>query len=116
MTARWWKPIPCRPKAWQEDALARVTELKAVAEWAFKYPPDARHDEDELKKQELKRALDIHLKCAQDAAKRRYHIRGNGQTIHRALCNLYVAETHLIHFAPWRYVLGQMPSLLNHVQ
>jgi hypothetical protein len=112
---RGWKYFcRCRLKPWQEETLARVVELQAVAEWAFKH--SVRHPGEELDKQELKDALNIHLKSAEDAARRRYRTRGNSQTIQKAMVNLYAAEAHLINFAPCTYVLGQMPSLLNHVQ
>jgi hypothetical protein len=41
---------------------------------------------------------------------------GNGSTIQRAAGNLDAAEADLLNLAPARYVLDQMPSLLNHVQ
>jgi hypothetical protein len=67
-------------------------------------------------KQELKKALDIHLECAEAAARRRYHIRGNSETVQKAMSNLYAAEAHLVHFAPVRTCWGKCPSLLNHIQ
>jgi hypothetical protein len=40
----------------------------------------------------------------------------NGSLIERAISNLDAAEAQLLNFAPADYVLGQVPSLLRHVQ
>ena len=40
----------------------------------------------------------------------------NAALIERAMSNLDAAEALLLNFAPPRYLLGQMPGMLNHVQ
>ena len=48
--------------------------------------------------------------------KKRFRIFRNGPLLERARSNLDAAEAEILNFAPPDYVLGLMPSLLNHVQ
>ncbi len=48
--------------------------------------------------------------------KKRFRILRNGPLLERAKSNLDAAEAEILNFAPPDYVLGLMPSLLNHVQ
>jgi hypothetical protein len=68
-------------------------------------------------------AIKWHLDAARQAAqahpldpRRRLRIFRSGPLIERATSNLDAAEAQLLNLAPPDYVLGQMPSLLRHVQ
>jgi hypothetical protein len=68
-------------------------------------------------------AIEGHVQAAKEAAvgkkldpPRRLRIFLNGPLIERARSNLDAAEAQLLNLAPPDYVLGQMPSLLRHVQ
>ena len=68
-------------------------------------------------------AIKFHLDAARQAARaqqpdprKRFRIFRNGSLIERATSNLDAAEAQLLNLAPPDYVLGQMPSLLRHVQ
>jgi hypothetical protein len=111
------------PECWREQVLTRATELEALSLWIR-----PRHEQDDgpiLENCEaLKKAIDIHLDAARQAARgdplkpRRFRLplRRYGARIERARGNLDAAEAHLLTLAPASYILGQMPSLLNHVQ
>ena len=69
------------------------------------------------------KAVKCHLAAARDAAfarkldpHKRFRIFRDGPLIERARSNLDAAEAQLLNLAPPDYVLGQMPSLLRHVQ
>ena len=75
----------------------------------------------------LRKAIGVHLKAARQAAtkdaldpNRRLvlvrRIFRNGPLIERAQSNLDAAEAQLLNLAPARYILGQMPCLVRHVQ
>jgi hypothetical protein len=102
--------------AWREGTLTRAKELEALALWV---KPVATQENDEV----LATAIDRHLTAARQAAKvvrldphRWFHIFRNGPLIERAKSNLDAAEAHLLTLAPDKYILGQMPCLLHHVQ
>jgi hypothetical protein len=64
-----------------------------------------------------------HLEAARQAAvgqdlnpKKWYKFFRNASLLERAKSNLDAAEAQLLNLAPPKYVLGQMPSLLRHVQ
>ena len=102
--------------AWREGTLTRAKELEALSLWV------GQTDMQENDKV-LAAAIDRHLTAARQAAKvvrldprRRFRIFRNGPLIERARGNLDAAEAHLLTLASNDYILGQMPSLLNHVQ
>jgi hypothetical protein len=71
----------------------------------------------------LKKAIADHIEAAREAAeraelkpKKRFRVFRNGPLIERAMSNLDAAEAHILNLAPSDYILGQMPSLLAHVQ
>jgi len=67
----------------------------------------------------LSKAIRLHLSAARDAAMYRrpwFRTSPTGALIERAMSNLDAAEATLLNIAPPSYVLGQLPSLLNHVQ
>lgn len=113
------RPGPVRgpvSSGWQEGALTRANELEALTASVWREcsglpgPTEGADD--------LRAAIGRHLDAARDAAARRCSLRRphKASLIERASSNLDAAEAHLLHLAPAGYVLGQMPSLLNHVQ
>ena len=71
----------------------------------------------------LRDAVSAHLEAAREAAvrtnlkpRRRLRLFRSASLLERAKSNLDAAEALLLNFAPPEYVLGQMPSLLRHVQ
>ena len=104
------------PVAWREGTLTRASELEALCDWVRMKNP---RDGDCV----LVTAIRQHLLAARQAARaqpldprRRFRIFRSGSLIERAASNLDAAEAHLLNLAPSDYVLGQMPSLLRHVQ
>jgi len=102
--------------AWREGTLTRAYELEALCEWIT-----AKHSRDG--DQILVGAVMCHLGAARDAAlgrkldpQKRFRIFRDGPLIERARSNLDAAEAQLLNLAPPDYLLGQMPSLLRHVQ
>ena len=102
--------------AWREGTLTRAFELQALCEWLT--ARDTRDSDCALVK-----AVKCHLAAARDAAlakkldpHKRFRIFRDGPLIERARSNLDAAEAQLLNLAPPDYVLGQMPSLLRHVQ
>lgn len=105
--------------AWREGSLTRAKELETLCDWLrIRYPQKS----DEV----LASAIESHLTAAREAAWvkdlqpsrrfRRFRIFRNGPLIERARSNLDAAEAQLLNLAPPDYILGQMPSLLSHVQ
>jgi hypothetical protein len=103
--------------AWCEGTLTRAKELESLCAWVLVNHPREDHDV-------LVNAIGRHLEAARQSAeainlepKKRFRIlRNGGPLIERAMSNLDAAEAQLLNFAPSDYVLGQMPSLLRHVQ
>jgi len=101
---------------WREGTLTRATELESLCAWVqANYPPNQCDI--------LVPAVANHLEAARQAAegqglkpKRRFRFFRNASLLERAKSNLDAAEAQLLNFAPPDYVLGQMPSLLRHVQ
>ena len=104
------------PVAWREGTLTRARELEALCDWnSQRYPRDSDCA--------LVAAIKCHLDAARQAARAQlpeppkwFRIFRNGPLIERATSNLDAAEAQLLNIAPPDYVLGQMPSLLRHVQ
>jgi hypothetical protein len=102
--------------AWREGTLTRAKELEALSLWVGQ--TDMRESD-----KVLATAVRCHLNAARQAARvdplnphKRFRIFRNGPLIERARGNLDAAEAHLLALASNDYILGQMPSLLNHVQ
>jgi hypothetical protein len=102
--------------AWREGTLTRAYELQALCEWLT---VKELLDSDCV----LVKAINCHLGAARDAAlakkldpHKRFRIFRDGPLIERARSNLDAAEAQLLNLAPPDYLLGQMPSLLRHVQ
>src|SRR4051794_2823458 len=96
---------PLTRGAWREGTLTRARELKSLCRWAQQNGAVIGSDA-------LITALDEHLRAAEDAARERFRLTGNGATIQRSAGNLDAAEADLLNFAPESYVLDQMPNLL----
>ena len=104
------------PVAWREGTLTRARELEALCDWnSHKYPRESDWA--------LVTAIKCHLDAARQAARAQpleprkwFRLFRNGPPIERATSNLDAAEAQLLNLAPPDYVLGQMPSLLRHVQ
>ena len=104
------------PVAWREGTLTRARELEALCDWnSQKHPRQSDCA--------LVAAIKCHLDAARQAAQAQppeprewFRIFRNGPLIERATSNLDAAEAQLLNLAPPEYVLGQMPSLLRHVQ
>lgn len=97
--------------AWREGTLTRAKELESLSAWVLAGHPRENCDA-------LVTAISRHLEAAREATKpnglrRLVH---NGALIERAMSNLDAAEAQLLNLAPPAYVLGQLPSLLKHVQ
>jgi len=119
--------------AWCEATLTRAKELEALRAWVLANDPQAHSEA-------LASAVTFHLEAARQAAQsrarrspdgadqavaadqappgpaKRFRMFRNGPLLERARSNLDAAEAEILNFAPPDYVLGQMPSLLNHVQ
>ena len=109
------------PVAWREGTLTRARELEALCGWVM---AQGRRNDDAIRATAiLATAIQHHLEAARQAAeakkldpKKPFRIFRNGPLIERARSNLDAAEAHLLSLAAPEYVLGQMPSLLRHVQ
>jgi hypothetical protein len=98
--------------AWREGTLTRAKELEALCAWL-------RGCDGGDTSEELAAAIRQHLEAAREAAedkRGRWSPARNGSLLERAISNLDAAEADILRVAPPEYVLGQMPSLLNHVQ
>jgi hypothetical protein len=102
--------------AWREGTLTRAYEIETLCDWLVS-TDSADHNG------ALAKAVRCHLQAARQAARadktdprRRIVLLRNGPLIERATSNLDAAEAQLLNLAPAKYVLGQMPSLLRHVQ
>ena len=98
--------------AWREGTLTRAKELESLCAW-LRGCDEADTSED------LASAIQQHLEAAREAAedqRGRWSSARNGSLLERAISNLDAAEADILRVAPPEYVLGQMPSLLNHVQ
>jgi hypothetical protein len=101
---------------WREGTLTRAAELESLCAWVQANDPEGQYGV-------LVDAVTRHLEAARQAAvgkrldpKKRFKIFRDAPLLERAKSNLDAAEAHLLNFAPPEYVLGQMPSLLRHVQ
>jgi hypothetical protein len=113
--------------AWREGTLTRAKELAALCEWVTANAEDHQAEDPHKNGHVLADAIRCHLEAAKQAAcaerldPNRHlvlvrRVFRNGPLIERAMSNLDAAEAQLLNLAPASYVLGQMPSLLRHVQ
>lgn len=94
---------------WREATLTRAKELEALSSWiAGRGVADGQ----------LVDAVGIHLAATRDAAgnRRWCQLPRKAARMERAMSNLAAAEANLMQLAPAPYLLGQLPSVLNHVQ
>jgi hypothetical protein len=92
--------------------LTRAKELQALSAWLTR---DLESDES----RELAEAIATHLDAARRAATEKtrwYQLSADRSLFERATSNLDTAEAELLNFAPPRYLIGVMPSLLNRVE
>ena len=101
--------------AWREGTLTRAKELEALATWSMCRGDDLSAD-DRAAVAALREALGQHLDAARQAATADRPRRDDGSLLERAMSNLDAAEADMLQLAHADYVLGQMPSILNHVQ
>lgn len=102
--------------AWRESTLTRAFELETLTDFLAQ---NSSRDIDSA----LSKAIKCHLSAARDAASgkkpelgMRIRLSRNGPLLERAMSNLDAAEAQLLNLAPTDYLLGQVPSLLRHVQ
>ena len=102
--------------AWGEGTLTRAAELQSLCTWVVANHPSPNSDI-------LVAALHFHLDAARQAARaeapaprKRALMPRSACLKERAMSNLDAAEAHLLNIAPPEYLLGQMPSLLQHVR
>jgi hypothetical protein len=103
-------------KAWREGTLTRAEELESLCAWVL---PDDPGENSKV----LNTAIARHIEAARQAAelaelnpKKRFRIFRNASLIERAMSNLDAAEAQILNLAEPKYLLGQIPSLLRHVQ
>ncbi|HKE75534.1 MAG TPA: hypothetical protein VKB57_18065 [Acidimicrobiales bacterium] len=101
---------------WREGTLTRAAELESLCAWVQARDPGKDYSV-------LVDAVKRHLEAAREAAlgkrpnpRKRLKVFRDAPLLERAKSNLDAAEAHLLNIAPDEYVLGQMPSLLRHVQ
>jgi hypothetical protein len=113
--------------AWREGTLTRAKELAALCEWVTANAEDHQAEDPHKNGHVLADAIRCHLEAAKQAARAERldpnrhvvlvrRVFRNGPLIERAMSNLDAAEAQLLNLAPASYLLGQMPSLLRHVQ
>ncbi len=102
--------------AWREGTLTRAQELDSLRSWVIANHPDRASAC-------LVDGVRTHIEAARQAASvaalnptRHLHPPRYGSLRERAMSNLDAAEAHLLNLAPADYLLGQMPSLLQHVR
>lgn len=98
---------------WRESTLTRAEELESLCDWLCQ-------NNQERDCQALTAALPRHLEAVRQAAEAAkpwpMKLFRSGPLLERALSNLDAAEAFILNAATADYVLGQMPSLLRHVQ
>jgi hypothetical protein len=97
-------------RAWREGTLTRAKELESLSNWLYR---NNQLDDAE----DLMKAIQQHIAAAREAAcqKNPFRLSRNSSLV-RAMGNLDAAEAQFLNLAPAGYILGQMPSLLNHVR
>lgn len=102
--------------AWREGSLTRAMELESLSAWVVANHPTSNSDI-------LLNAVYFHIEAARQAARgeglnprKRLHVPRSGSLRERAMSSLDAAEAQLLNVAPPEYLVGQMPSLLQHVR
>jgi hypothetical protein len=102
--------------AWREGTLTRAQELDSLCSWVIANDPKRASAS-------LVHGVRTHIEAARQAAsvaalnpKKYLHLPRYGSLRERAMSNLDAAEADLLKIAPAEYLLGQMPSLLQHVR
>jgi hypothetical protein len=102
--------------AWREGTLTRAQELDSLCSWVNAKEP-------ERASASLVHGVRTHIEAARQAAsvaalnpKKYLHGPRYGSLRERAMSNLDAAEADVLKIAPAEYLLGQMPSLLQHVR
>jgi hypothetical protein len=105
-------------EGWREATLTRAKELEALSSWICRSGVAERARRACGDPEELIKAVGLHIAAARDAAGNRgwYRLPHKAARMERAMSNLDAAEAHLMQLAPPAYLLGQLPSVLNHVQ
>ena len=98
---------------WREGTLTRAKELESLCDWVCENNPQAGC---EAISEAIRRHLDAAREAAEAAQRRPRKRFRNGPLLERAMSNLDAAEAQILNLAAPKYVLGQMPSLLRHVQ
>ena len=98
---------------WCECMLTETLEIKTITKWAAGVPQPERPEWDTAACEAFKTSIDEHLDLAKEAAKATRWFRGT--PLESARSHLDAAEADLLHLAPADYVVGQMPSIVNHV-
>jgi hypothetical protein len=108
-----WGPVAA---AWREGTLTRAQELDALCSWVVANHPERASGC-------LVDGIYTHIEAARQAASvvplkphRSLHPPRHSSLRERAMSNLHAAEAHLLNIAPAEYLLGQMPSILQHVR
>jgi hypothetical protein len=133
------------PRPWREGTLTRATELQALGTWAAQTSCPSENASETLQVlvaavgfhlEAARQAANGMKPLSEQAAngtkppsrlqqeKRSMWFRlfhwsywfPTSSQIQRAMSNLDAAEVLILNFAPPRYLVGQMPGLLNHVQ
>ena len=101
---------------WREGTLMRAAELEALCEWVGRESTQPNNDVLTIATRNHLTAAKAAARCDRLVPHRRLRMIRNGALIERAQSNLDAAEAFILAVAPADYVLGQMPSLLKHVQ
>src|SRR3954470_813469 len=98
--------------SWRENALSRVVEIRALAQWMR---PTPRSEVDDL----MVGDIDEHLDVARDAAEHPPRLRSwagiraalSGSDVQRVQVNLDAASANLLRLATPEFLRGQLPGL-----
>ena len=101
---------------WREGTLTRAAELEALCEWVGRESTQPNHEILTIATRNHLTAAKAAARCDRLVPHRRLRMIRNGALIERAQSNLDATEAFILAIAPADYVLGQMPSLLKHVQ
>lgn len=108
-------------KAWCESTMTRVKEIRALADWAVDVEQPGRPEWDDAAAQIFRNSINEHLEDAETATVyepdkwRWWRSRHTEARLEKAKSSLDAAEADLIRLAPADFVVGQLPSILNHV-
>jgi hypothetical protein len=94
--------------------LTESLEIETITKWAAGVPQPERPEWDKSACEAFKTSIGEHLDLAKEAAKARRWLR-RGAPLESARSHLDAADADLLHLAPADYVVGQMPSIVNHV-